>query len=467
MARQMSALDASWLFVESPRTPMQVGVLAIFSLPEGAGPDFIKNTFAQLRAPAGFAAPFNLRLRPSRLRLLPSRLAPSWQEDRSIDLDYHLRHSALPQPGGERELGVLVSRLHSHPLDFSRPLWECHIIEGLDHNRFALYMKMHHSLVDGIGGMRMLSRMLSPDPQVTDLPPPWAAGSGERSRGQRGGPHWQQFAEQARQQASHLPAIGKALAESWQETFRPTHPELGSPFRAPQSILNGKISAQRRVATQHYELARIRQLAKRAKVTVNDVFLGMCAGALRRYLMELGVLPDEPLTAGLPVSVRSNDDVGSGNAISFIIANLHTHVADPLQRLAAIRKSTQLAKQRFGSLPRAAMSTYTALFMTPFMLQLMTGLGGVTRPMFNITISNVPGPDRPLYFNGAKMEQMYPVSLLAHGQALNVTVVSYAGQFNVGYTGCRETLPHVQRLSVYTGEALAELEALVGLGEAD
>lgn len=463
MSRRMNPLDASWLFVDSKRTPMHVGCLAIFSLPAEAPPDFLQNLFLHLRSPTGFAAPFNLRLRTPRLKSLSRRLLPSWEEDPAIDLDYHLRHSALPQPGGERELGVLVSRLHSHPLDFARPLWECHIIEGLENHRFALYMKMHHSLVDGVGGMRMLSRLLSPDPAMGNLPPPWAVGTGEAKRERRGaGPSWQQIGEELRHQAGILPEIGKAIGGTWRDAITgKADPDVGLPFRAPRSALNGKISAQRRFATQYYDLERIRRTAKRAQATLNDVFLCMCAGALRRYLDELGALPDEPLTAGLPVSVRPADDPGAGNAISFIIANLHTDIADPLQRLAAIRRSTQLAKARFQDLPRAAIGSYTVLFMAPFMAQLLSGLGGVTRPMFNLTISNVPGPDRALYFNGARMEQMYPVSLLSHGQALNVTVVSYAGQFNVGYTGCRDTLPHMQRVSVYTGEALEELERLL------
>jgi diacylglycerol O-acyltransferase len=464
MTRKMNPLDASWLFVDSQRTPMHVGVLAIFSLPPDASPDFIKNLFLHLRSPAGFVAPFNLRLRQPRIKLLNSRMIPSWEEDPAIDLDYHLRHSALPQPGGERELGVLVSRLHSHPLDFARPLWECHIIEGLANERFALYMKMHHSLVDGVGGMRMVSRLLSPDDTAMNLPPPWAVGTGEKKRvARQAGPSWQQIADQAKAQARYVPSVSRAIANTWVEAVQNSHPEMGAPFRAPRSILNGKVSAQRRFATQHYDLARMRVLAKRAKVTLNDVFLGLCASALRRYLEELDALPDEPLTAGLPVSVRAASDGGSGNAISFIIANLHTHIADPLERLSLIRDSTQKAKAKFQTLPKEAITAYTSLFMAPFMLQLMTGLGGLMRPMFNITISNVPGPDQILYFNGARMDQMYPLSLLSHGQAVNITVVSYAGQFNVGYTGCRDTLPHMQRISVYTGEALLELESLLGI----
>ena len=444
MARKMNPLDASWLFVDSVRTPMHVGALAILSLPAGADPDFMRNLFTHLRAPAGFAAPFNLRLRAPRLRILDSALIPAWEEDPGPDLDYHLRHSALPQPGGERELGVLVSRLHSHPLDFGRPLWECHIIEGLANGRFALYMKMHHALVDGVGGMCMLSRLLTPDPEIFNQPPPWALGSGEKKRAPRpassAGGGWQHLVGQAQKKLQHVPRVARALCDIWMETLQHREPVLGSPFRAPRSIINRKISGQRRFATQFYELARLRRVAKAARVTVNDIFLA---------------------TAGLPVSVRAADDAGSGNAISFIIANLHTHIGDPLERLALIHASTRLAKRRFAALPREAISAYTTLFMAPFMLQLLTGLGGLTRPMFNVTISNVPGPDKPLYFNGAHLEHIYPVSLLAHGQSLNITVVSYDGQFSIGFTGCRDTLPHVQRLAVYAGEALVELEELL------
>lgn len=459
MSRRMNPLDASWLFVDSKQTPMQVGALTLYSLPADAPPDFLKNLFAHLRSPSALVAPFNLRLRQSRLGRLARPLALGWEEDEEIDLDYHLRHSALPQPGGERELGVLVSRLHSHPLDFSRPLWECHMIEGLENNRFALYLKIHHSLVDGVGGMRMLERLLSSDPQVRNLPPPWAVGTGEaRHPRHGGGPSWQEVIEQTRQQLRLLPSVARAVGGIWRDAWKGGADPAGLPYNAPRSVLNGRISAQRRFATQHYDLERIRAIARKAQVTLNDVFLCLCASALRRYLDELGALPEQPLTAGLPVSVRPQDDAASGNAISFIIANLHTHLADPLERLAAIHQSTVRAKSRFQKLPKAAINHYTLLFMAPFVLQLLSGLGGVAPPMFNITISNVPGPAQAMYFNGARLEQMYPISLLTHGQALNITVVSYDGQFNVGFTGCRDTLPHMQRLAVYTGEALTELE---------
>ena len=202
-------------------------------------------------------------------------------------------------------------------------------------------------------------------------------------------------------------------------------------------------------------------MAKATETTVNDIFLELCAGSLRRYLEEIQALPNQPLTAGIPVSIRPADDAESGNAISFIIANLNTQLGDSMKRLKGIKESVTIAKEKLQALPKASLVNYTMLFMAPYILSMLTGLGGRTKPMFNITISNVPGPAQTLFFNGAKLEQMYPISLLSHGQALNITVVSYAGQFNVGFTGCRDTLPHMQRLATYMAEELEALEVAV------
>ena len=455
--KRLGPLDAAWLQVDSRETPMQVGSLTIYSLPPGAPDDFMRNLVAHLRSSDRFVPPFSLKLRASALR----NLAPVMVEDDNLDLDYHLRHSSLPKPGGERELGVLISRLHSHPMDFSRPLWECHVIEGLENNRFALYMKMHHALIDGVGGMRLLQKMLSYDATEVDLPPPWAYRGGERrskATSAKKSP-LAKLSHSLAEQFRTVPDVTRAFRGLVRDWWKHENADDALPFTAPKSVLNKRISGQRRFATQHYDLDRIRAVAKSADATVNDVFLAMCGGALRRYLLEMQVLPDAPLTAGIPVSVRAKDsEADAGNAISFIVSTLATHLPDPVQRLEAIRSSTRVAKKKLQALPKTALSNYTIVLMAPYILQMLTGLAGRARPMFNLTVSNVPGPDRPMYFNGAKLEQMYPVSLLSHGQALNITVVSYAGQFNVGFTGCRDTLPHMQRLAVYAGESLAELE---------
>lgn len=459
MAR-LKALDASWLYVESRDTPMHVAGLNIFSLPKHAKPDFLRQLVAQVREAKSFAPPWNLRLKDSPLR----GVMPEWETDDNLDLDYHIRHSALPGPGGERELGVLVSRLHSHPLDLTRPLWECHIIEGLENDRFALYTKMHHALIDGVGGIRMTARTLSTDPDDRSVVAPWTVGAmtnghKRRSRGEAVPEPMARLLEQVRQQAQLVPQVGGALAEIWRR--KKSDDALVRPFAAPKSVLNDRITGQRRFATQQYELARLRRMAEAAGVTLNDIVLAICAAALRRFLKELNVLPRRSLTAGLPVSVRPKDDVELGTAISFILADLGTSIADPLKRLRAIHESTVRAKEHLQTLPKSGLNNYTMLFMAPYIVGMLTGAAGRIKPMFNLAISNVPGPDKTLYLGGAKLEAMYPVSVLQQGQALNITCISYAGSLNFGFTGCRDTLPRMQRLAVYTGEALDELEAAI------
>jgi WS/DGAT/MGAT family acyltransferase len=456
--KRLKPLDAAWLYVESRNTPMHVAGLQILAPPKNARAGFLRDIVARFKDDSvEFVPPWNLKLAESPLR----GVLPAWEIEKHVDLDYHVRHSALPQPGGERELGVLVSRLHSHPLDLKRPLWECHVIEGLEGGRFALYTKMHHALMDGMAGMRMIQRAMSESPRNRSVDPPWALG-GLKQRGQAGAGS---FAERldalyrsARAQAATVPEVARAIAEIWHTGRQAADPDLVAPFSAPRSVLNGRITAPRRFATQQYDLERLRALARKAKVTLNDVVLELCASALRRFLDESGHLPGEPLTAGLPVSVRPQGDDTVGTAISFILANLATDLDDPKQRLQKIHASTQQGKQHLQKLPKTALDNYTTAFMAPYMLSLVTGLGGRGRPMFSVTISNVPGPDKPLYFAGARLEAMYPISLLSHGQALNITCVSYAGTLNFGFTGCRDALPHMQKLAVYTGEALDELE---------
>lgn len=461
--KRMNPLDASWLSVDSHDTPMHVGNLQIFSLPKGAPDDFVRQWVTILKAARDFSPPWNLKLSSPVL----GRMLPVWRTDDDLDLDYHVRHSALPRPGGERELGVLISRLHSHQLDFKRPLWECHVIEGLEGNRFALYTKMHHSLIDGVSGVRLLQRILSPDPERMDMPAPWTVRPAKSARSEAGadavpstGKAMQSVTQSLRQKASSVGQLLGALTRIARGSPAGEH-GLTAPFSGPRSVLNHRVTGQRRFATQQYDMAKLKELAKAADCSLNDIVLYLCATALRRFMQEANTLPHRPLTAGVPVNVRPKDDQGTGNAISFIIANLATDIADPMRRLEAIKDSMQRAKEHLQSLPRDAIMQYTVLLMAPYMLQLLTGLGGRVKPVFNVTISNVPGPNEPLYYNGARLEAMYPVSLIAHGGALNITCLSYAGTLNFGFTGCRDSLPHMQRLSVYTGEALDELSQLL------
>ncbi len=460
--KKLSPMDASWLYVESRETPMQVGNLSIFSLPKDAGENFVQELVDRARASTSVVSPWNLKLRGGNL----GRALPMWVEDNDIDMEYHFRHSALPKPGDERELGRLISRLHSTQLDFNRPPWEAHLIEGLEGNRVALYTKMHHSLIDGVSGARLMERVYSTDPDKRDMAAPWSTGNAPSAARSADRPAMhasplQTALEGLRAQGSSAAALIKGLQGLVSKGRNKSDPFI-APFQAPKSLLNGRIKGgARRFATQQYDLELMKDLAKAADCTLNDIVLYVCSTSIRRFLKEANALPSRSLTSGIPVNVRPAGDQGTGNAISFIMANLGTDIADPLKRLNAIKASTARAKDHLQSLPKAAIQQYTLVVMAPYILQLLTGAGGRLRPVFNITISNVPGPRETLYFNGAKLEAMYPVSLIAHGGALNITCLSYAGTLNFGFTGCRDTLPHMQRLAVYTGEALEELTALL------
>jgi WS/DGAT/MGAT family acyltransferase len=237
---------------------------------------------------------------------------------------------------------------------------------------------------------------------------------------------------------------------------------MGLPFSAPASIFNGRIHAQRGYATQLYALSELRVLARSAGVAVNDIVLAICGGAIRRYLIDLDCLPAKPLTAGIPVSFRAADNDETGNALTFIIATLATTTADPQARLRKIAASTRHAKRSLNKLSAAAITQYTIALMAPYVLSLVSGMAGRTRPVFNVTVSNLPGPAKPLYIRGAKMEAFYPTSLVTHGQALNITVHGYADTMGFGFIACRDTVPNIQRLAHYAGQSLNELRVLYG-----
>lgn len=461
-SKRLNLMDSNWLYVESQDTPMHVAGLMTFQMPDDAPTDFIQQMLAHFRQYATAHPPWNQRLKSHRHK---RQLVHHWVFEDEIDLEYHVRHSALPAPGGERELGVLTSRLHSHPLDFRRPPWELHVIEGLAGQRFAIYVKVHHSLMDGVSAMRLLARVLATDATDINRPPLWAhpaTKSKTRDRNADNGSMGKALVsafKAVRAQINttgQLAGVGYKMARAWRSEDDP----MGVPFDAPKSILNGRIGGHRRYATQLYSLARVKPIAKAAGCTLNDVMLAICASALRRYLLELDALPDKPLTAGIPVSVRPADDQKTGNAVSFIIASLATDIADPGQRLQAISASTSRAKAYLKRLSADAIDQYTIALLAPYVGSLVGGVAGRTRPPFNVTISNVPSPADDLYIHGARMEAFYPVSLVTHGQALNITCHGYGDTLGFGFVGCRDTLPHMQNVAVYTGEALDELEAM-------
>jgi diacylglycerol O-acyltransferase len=467
--KRLTPSDTMFLYGESREQMMHVAGLLPFTPAPDSSPDQMRELMNALRAGATVYPPWNLKLRSPDMLWNPLQ---AWVEEESVDLEYHVRRSALPSPGDERELGILVSRLHGHHVDFHRPPWEMHLIEGLERGRFAWYVKIHHALVDGYSAMQNLINGLTADPDDRERPlffslppkprkpkPPTrtdeAAGD-EPSRGI----NYPELLAAVREQYGASKSVVRALMNVVQAARGDAH-ELVSPLEAPRCVLNARISKSRRFATQRLSIERMRALARTAGGTLNDVVLAVSGGCLRTYLLEQGALPHAPLIAMLPVAVRAKDEHGSGNAVGAILATLATDIDDPAERLARIIASTTSAKQQLQGMSKAAILQYSALLTAPSMLQMIPSTAGHLRPTFNVVISNVPGPEQPLYFRGARLESAYPMSIPVHGQALNITCNSYAGSVCFGFTGCRDTVPHLQRLAVYCGEALHDLEHAV------
>lgn len=454
--KALSPVDQLFLYLEKRQQPMHVAGLQLFSFPEDAGPKYVKELAESIREYSHPAPPFNQRLR--------RRLGQwHWERDEQFDIDHHFRHEALPKPGRIRELLSLVSAEHSNLLDRERPLWEAHLIEGIRSRRFALYTKVHHSVVDGISAMRLGMRALSPDPQARDLPPVWACQPSHHGRSR--GNAVDAVSSLARlttgvsKQMASVPAMARELYRASQKAK--SDPDCVSIFQAPNTMINQRITGSRRFAAQSYPLPRLKKLARAFNCTLNDVVLSMCGHALREYLISQNGLPDQPLIAMVPMSLRKDETAG-GNQIAMILANLGTHVSDPANRLRVVQASVKEAKKRFAQMSPEEILNFTALSMAPTGLNLLTGLAPKWRA-FNVIISNVPGPHQPLYWNGARLEGLYPVSIVLDRIALNMTLTSYRDQIEFGLIACRRTLPSMQRMLNYLEQAIHELEIAAGL----
>lgn len=453
---KLGLVDRIFLVQESAETPQHVAGLGVFTLPADAPSDYLETLVARFQSTHGFAEPFNHVLRRPTLK----SVTPSFKllADDEVDLEYHVRHNALPKPGGERQLGVLVSRLHSRPLDLTRPLWELHVIEGLTGGRFAIYIKLHHALFDGIAGARLMQQMLSTDPTDDELRPPWTI---KRKRRTPSAAAPVAAVSGLRQHLETASGVARGMSRLVRNAVRPTDPDLATPYRIPDLALNGRVGQQRRVATQSIDFERVRTLANRADVTINDVFLSICAGGLRRYLEEVETLPEAGLVAGTPMSVRVGAGDSSNNAFTIATMKLRTDLADPVERLRAINRSSTVTKESMEGLNKKAAITIGALTFAPFVAQGLLGLGGRMTPPYNLVLSNVPGPLEPQYLAGSELEMMAPLGLLSHGQGLFIAALTISGKMGIGFVGDRDSLPHLQHLAVYTGEALDELEKAV------
>lgn len=452
----ISPTDSLFLVGESREHPMHVAGLSLFVPPEDSGPDFARDVYEQMAKQDDFQPTF--RKHPARLLGGITNLA--WTVDDDVDLDYHLRRSALPRPGRVRDLLELTSRLHGTLLDRHRPLWETHLIEGLGDGRFAVYAKFQHSLIDGVSAQRLLMRTMTPDPDDREIRVPWNLAPRRRTRTDVATRSPVRTALDTAGSIAGLAPTTLSLAKS-----ALIEQQLTLPFRAPKTMFNVNIGGARRVAAQSWPISRIRDVktAAGAGTTVNDVVLAMCAGALRAYLSEADALPDTPLIAMVPVSLRSEDDQDAGgNMVGTILCNLATHLDDPAQRLAAISRSMHDNKNVFADLGKTQALALSAFLSSGIAFGLIPGFVSTAPPPFNIVISNVPGAREPMYWGGARLDGNYPFSIPLDGQALNITLTNNADNLDFGLAGGRREVPHMQRLLIHLEDSLAELEAAVG-----
>ena len=432
---------------------MHVAGACLFELPDGAGADFLTQLVADMqidKIPPTF--PFN--------QILHQHLF--WQKDEDFRVQHHFRHVALPKPAGITELFNYVSREHARVMDRQKPLWELHLIEGIAPEcagrpmRFAIYLKIHHSVADGVAAMRLFQSMLSKSPDERLSLPIWALTTKERSQINNLLPKNKSAYQIAKEQLGSILPVGRELGARLKDRAKP---DFTSSFDAPPSILNQRIQSSRQVMGQAFDKGRFERIAAHFNVTTNDVVLAVCAGALRAYLLTADALPPKPLIALVPVSLRK-DGSRVGNQLSFLLANLATHKSDALTRLHTIASSIQDGKTRFGRMTQTQIINYSAAIYGLAGINLATGMLP-KKQAFNLIISNVPGIKEPLYLNGARLNAIYPASVLFDGQALNITLANFQDKIDFGITACDIALPHIGKLLGLLADELVKFEQLL------
>jgi WS/DGAT/MGAT family acyltransferase len=479
MMRQLTSLDAQFLALETPRQYGHVSGIAVLDPATAPGGKLelghVQNLIAE-RLPL-------LPVFRWRLAEIPFGLDyPYWIDDPDFDLEYHVRELALPSPGSDTQLTEQVARIFARPLDRARPLWELYLIHGLDGGRVALMTKIHHAVVDGMSGAEILGVLLDLAPEGRELPPPLSNGTAQMpgqlemlARGLAGLPKYPlRVLESLPKALPNIEEVGiyDALpgARELARATRGLQHRLGRggdvierrQMIPPVTSFNGRVSAHRRLAIGRIPLAEIKAVKNAHQCTVNDVVVSICAGAVRRWLIEHDELPEEPLVAQIPVSVRTTEQQGTfGNRIMLMSAPVFTDVADPLTRLSQTHDALADMKTRHRAMPAQLLQDATN-FIPPAVFsraaRLTFALSSNGRPTWNMVVSNVPGPQFPLYCVGAQLVAIYPVSVVTDGMGLNITVMSYCGQLHFGIVADRNMMPDVWSLIGWLQEELDALD---------
>lgn len=481
--KQLTGMDAGFLYMETAKSFGHVSSLSVYERPDD--PTF--DPFEEFRARVEAVLP---RLEPFRRRLVevPFQLDhPYWIADPDFDLDFHLRHQAVPPPGTDEQLAAQIARIIGRPMDRTRPLWECYVIEGLPDGGFAVLTKVHHATIDGASGVELLGMLLSTEPGEVVVTPddPWRPERVPSSmemlnRALTGLARKPEKA--ARLNIATLRRLGEitrnqglvTIAGAARRNLLPTRNRNGGdraptlPGRAaPRTPFNRTITAHRRFAFRSASLDDVKQIKTALDVTLNDVVMAVCAGALRRYLQGLDALPADPLVAMIPVSIRTGDEADKWtNRVSGLVASLPTHIDDPVERVRAVHDAMTQAKADFELVPANAladMSTLAAPALATRAARMAAGMRIADRlnPPVNVVISNVPGPRKELYLGSAKLKHFYPVSTVADGMGLNLTVQSYLNTLDFGFVSCRELVPDLWTLVDHCIDEIAVLKDAV------
>lgn len=487
--RQLSSLDAQFLAIETPRAFGHVGGLAVYDPASAAGGELtIRDVCHQISERIHLLPPFT-----QKLATIPLGLdLPYWIEDSEFDIDFHVREIGLAPPGDYHQLAEQVARIMARPLDRTRPLWELYLIRGLEGGHDAMLTKFHHSAIDGVSGNEILAVLLDRHPEGREIPhpeskrPAQAAPSdlGLLGRALLGLPRRSLAAASAVPTAlanlDALPGVQRipgmrrirrsaVRAAALLPGFSADEGVLEAPrTSAPRTRFNGSITPHRRLAIGSLPLGTVKAVKNELGVTVNDVIVALCASMLRAWLEERDELPDEPLVAMVPVSVRTEEEAGTfGNRVSAMFVPIPTNEANPRRRIEQTHEVLAVAKERHEATPAELMQDATQ-FVPPALMSAASRvtMGLLARapvpPVLNLVISNVPGPREPLYLAGARMLAYYPVSTITDGVGLNITVISYLDHIDVGIIGDREQLEDPWPMLEGMRTSLQEFHGLLG-----
>jgi diacylglycerol O-acyltransferase len=464
----LEGLDAAFLALETPTTPLHVGVVLVLDPPEGARSLFSPTTrYAQIRRVIDQRLHLVGPLR-QRARRVPFGLHhPVWVDDPDFELDDHLSRASLPSPGGRAELDAFVAAALGRPLDPDRPLWEMYVVEGLAGERTALIAKVHHAILDGVSGASVLAAFLdlSPRARIVAAPAePWQPeplpGSAQMLRYAAAS-----LSQQPARVLSALNAGVEAMADlglhNRELLERGSSPPPGF-FSAPRTSLNGTVSNRKRFSSLSIPLEDVKLVRRAFGGTVNDVILAGVAGGLRRLLDDRGEVTEQTLVAFVPVSTRAAGGADLGNQVSGMLVALATDVDDPIRRLEAIAESTRVAKEQERLHGGRLVRDLAQIAAPGVVSRLARAVAGSTLfdrvpPPFNVTVSGVKGPDVSLFCAGSRVAAMYPVGPLTEGVGVNVTVFSYLDQLQFGLLACRKLLPELDALAASVDDALGEL----------